>query len=117
MADELGALVKSGTKTATCSLKRVYELDLEPQPQVGDLNIILDGQGQPLCLIEITEITIKPYNKVDAQFAHDEGEGDRSLDYWRKAHWNFFTRQCETLDCEVAEDMLLVCERFRVVHS
>jgi len=117
MADSLGCLVQAGTKTATCSLRWVYDQELEPMPKVGDLNIILDGNELPLCIIEITEITHKPYNEVDAQFAHDEGEGDRSLNYWREAHWNFFTRQCADLNREVSEDMPLVCERFRVVYK
>ena len=46
-------------------------------PQAGDLNIILDGSGAPLCLIETVSVESKPFNTVDAQFAYDEGEGNR----------------------------------------
>jgi len=48
---------------------------------------------------------------VDAAFAHDEGEGDRSLAFWRSAHRAYFTRLGQ-----FAEDMPLCCERFRVVQ-
>jgi uncharacterized protein YhfF len=116
MADELGQLVLSGTKTATCSLLWEYELEDEPVPQVGELSIVLDGHGEPLCLIETTEIRTRPYNKVEAQFAYDEGEGDRTLAFWRDAHWRFFSRQCDKLDLQVNEEMPLVCERFRVIY-
>ena len=116
MADELGALVRQGVKTATCSLLWEYEADGEVIPQVGEQNIILDGAGQPLCVIETTEIEIKPYNEVDAQFAYDEGEGDRSLAYWRDAHWHFFSRSCERIKRPISETMPLVCERFRVIY-
>ena len=40
----------------------------------------------------------------------EEGEGDRSLDYWRSAHRNYFGRQGK-----FREDMMLMCERFRLV--
>ena len=116
MADELGQLVLSGTKTATCSLLWEYELEDEPAPQVGELSIVLDGRGEPLCLIETTEIRTRPYNKVEAQFAYDEGEGDRSLAFWRDAHWRFFSRQCDKLGLQVNEEMPLICERFRVLY-
>ena len=115
MADELGGLVVQGIKTATCSLYWEYEVGLEVLPEVGGLSIILDGRGGPLCLIETTSLETQPFNTVDAQFAYDEGEGDRSLDYWRKVHWRFFTRACAAINKQPAEDMPVVCERFKVL--
>jgi uncharacterized protein YhfF len=115
MAGELGRLVAERTKTATCSSLWEIEHDGEGIPQPGDLSIILDGRGEPLCIIETVEVTIKPYNAVDAAFARDEGEGDRSLAYWRAAHWRFFSRSLAVLGRAPDETMPLVCERFRVV--
>jgi len=115
MADELGALIAAGTKTATCSAVWEWEADGEPWPEPGSLTIVLDGRDQPLCIIETVEVTVQPYDQVEAQFAHDEGEGDRSLAYWREAHRRFFTRALAKIGREFSEEMPLVCERFRVV--
>jgi uncharacterized protein YhfF len=117
MADELGALALAGVKTATCGLLWEYEAEREPLPESGQLSVILDGAGRPLCLIETTEVRILPYQEVDAQFAYDEGEGDRSLAYWRAEHWKFFSRYLAELGRQPAMDMPLVCERFRVVFT
>lgn len=117
MADDLGDLVVQGVKTATCSLLWEYEAEGETLPQEGDLGIVLDGGGNPLCIIETTEVRIVPYDQVDESFAYDEGEGDRSLAYWRDAHWRFFSRVCEALDRSVSPSMSLVCERFHVVYG
>jgi uncharacterized protein YhfF len=116
-ANTLAGLVQAGIKTATCSLFWVYAAGNERMPQVGDLSIITDWGGFPLCIIETTEVEIKPYNTVDLKFAYDEGEGDRSLAYWRAAHWRFFSRECVSIGREPAEDMPVVCERFRVIFS
>jgi uncharacterized protein YhfF len=115
LADELGQLVVEGTKTATASLAQEYDSDTEPLPAVGDLSIILDGNGAPLCIIETTEIRIVPFGQVDPQFAYDEGEGDRSLAFWRSEHERYFGRVCERIGCTVSDDLRVVCERFRVV--
>jgi len=115
MADELGQLVYQGIKTATCSLLWEYEFDGGSVPQAGDVGIVTDGQDNPLCIIETFEVQIKPFNQVEAQFAYDEGEGDRSLAYWRNAHWHYFSEICEKLGMRPDENMPLVCERFRVV--
>ncbi len=115
MADELGALVLEGKKTATCGALWEYEAEGEPLPQPGEYSIILSGEGQPICLIETTEVRVVPYDKVEPQFAYDEGEGDRSLAYWREVHWQVFTKYLGDLGLQPAIDMPLVCERFRLV--
>ena len=114
MADRLGNLVCDGIKTATTSALWSYESG-EPLPQVGELSVVLGGDEQPLCVIETLEVHVLPFAEVDAAFAFDEGEGDRSLDYWREAHRRFFRRalpEGHTFD----EQMPVVCERFSKVY-
>jgi uncharacterized protein YhfF len=117
LADELGALIVQGTKTATCSALWEWEAEGNPIPQVGLLTIALDGRGEPLCIVETMEVTVRKYNEVDADFAREEGEGDLSLEYWRQAHRNYFSRVLPKIGKEFSEDMPLVCERFRVIHK
>ena len=116
MADELGALISPGTKTATCSALWEYEAEGEPLPEVGVKTVVLDGNGDPLCIVETTEVEVKPYDEVDAQFAYEEGEGDRSLEYWREAHRRFFSRTLPDVGREPTTDMPLVCERFQIIY-
>jgi uncharacterized protein YhfF len=117
MADELGALIVSGTKAATCSALWEWEAEGSSLPQAGQKSIVLDGNDDPLCIIETTEVEVRPYNEVDARFAYEEGEGDRSLEYWREAHWRFFSRTLPNIGKKPTPDMPLVCERFRVIYE
>jgi uncharacterized protein YhfF len=117
MADELGALISSGTKTATCSALWEYEAEGEALPEVGTKTVVLDGKGEPLCIIETTEVEMRPFDGVDERFAYEEGEGDRSLTYWREAHWRFFSRTLPKIGKAPTLDMPLVCERFRVIYK
>ena len=116
MADALGTLIADGTKTATCSALWEYEAEGSSLPEVGDKIVVLDGNDDPLCIVETTEVEVRPYDEVDARFAYEEGEGDRSLEYWREAHWRFFSRTLTGIGKEPAMDMPLVCERFRVIY-
>jgi uncharacterized protein YhfF len=106
LADELLELVLAGTKTATCSTED------EPNTSTpGERWIVLDGRGTARCVIETTELTYRRFGEVDAAFAHEEGEGDRSLACWRQAHRSYFGRLGK-----FSEDMMLMCERFRLVE-
>ena len=117
LADELGALIVQGTKTATCSALWEYEHEGNKIPQPGLITIALDGRGEPLCIVETVEVSIRKYNEVDADFAREEGEGDLSLNDWREAHKNYFSRVLPKIGREFSEDMPLVCERFRLIYK
>jgi uncharacterized protein YhfF len=116
LADELATLVRRGIKTATCSALWSYEEEQKPLPQTGEYSIVLDGNGVPIAVIETVEVFVTPFNEVPECFAYDEGEGDRSLVYWREAHLNYFGRQ-RFKDRTFHEQMPLVCKRFRLAHS
>lgn len=111
-ADECAALVQNGIKTATCGALFDYEANGEHVPEVGDLWIITDWDGNPKCIIKTTKIKIQKFSEVDAEFAKQEGEGDLSYEYWRKVHWEFFGRALAKYGLEPSENMLLVCENF-----
>jgi uncharacterized protein YhfF len=115
LAEKLGHLIHEGVKTATCASLREHEYDGSPVPKVGEYSIVLDGQGAPLVIYQLTEVTIRSYHEVDASFAYEEGEGERSLESWREAHWRFFKRVHDAFGIPTDVKMPLVCQRFRVV--
>lgn len=117
LADELGQLVMAGVKTSTCGALWEYEAEGWRMPEAGMLTVILWGNGEPLGIIETTGVEIKPFNQVDAQFAYEEGEDDRTLASWRREHWRYFTRTLAAAgERQPSEEMPLVCVRFRLVY-
>ncbi len=115
-ADELLALVLSGTKTATSGALWDYEAEGEQLPTPGALGIVTDGRGVPHALVVTTQVEIVPFDEVSAEHAYLEGEGDRSLATWRKAHERFFTEHAVHAR-GFSRDMPVVLQRFAVLYS
>lgn len=109
-------LILSGEKTATCSMKHWYESDLEPMPMPGHLQVVTDWNGKPTSIIETTKVYECKFSEVSLEFAAAEGEGDKSLEWWRKSHWDFFSKECRELGIKPDQSMQLVLERFKVVY-
>ncbi|MDQ3129354.1 MAG: ASCH domain-containing protein [Acidobacteriota bacterium] len=109
---KLAELVVSGRKQATASLME-YENDTGEGGTVGGYSVVTDFDGNPQCVIQTTEVRALPFGEVDAKFAFDEGEGDRTLEYWRAAHTEFFTECCRELNIEFNESMMICCKRFK----
>ena len=114
-ADELADLVLSGRKRATAALVWAYESEGKKIPKLGDLSVVTRFSGEPLCVIETKRVQIVPFGEVSAEFAATEGEGDGSLEYWRRAHTAFFGRECKRLGRDLSATMPVVCEEFAVV--
>ena len=115
MARELAELVISGTKTATASAVAHNEKHPEVAPVPDGYSVVTDFSGEPLCVVQTTELTHRPFSEVDAAFAFDEGEGDRSLESWRDAHRSYYEREGVVSGYKFDERMLVCCERFRLV--
>jgi len=115
LQDELCELVLRGVKRATTSPAFWYGEDRARAPKPGDLSIMLDGTGEPRGVFETTAVFEAPFHAVDAQFAADEGEGDGSLAYWRRAHQRYFTALLAKEGLEFSENLRVICERFRLV--
>ena len=76
---------------------------------IGDISIILDSAGNAQAIIENIKVSIVPFNKIDATFAHNEGEGNKTLASWRKIHKAFWK--------DIKPDTLLECEEFRLLYQ
>ena len=115
LADELLDLVLHGPKRATVGAVTDFHAEGEPLPRVGGHWIVADGSGQARVILRSVELRIGPLISVDDAFASDEGEGDRSRDYWLDSHRTFFARMCDRLGIEFTDQLEVVFERFEVV--
>ena len=115
--NKLAKLVLQGVKPATCSALALYEYENEAIPQVGDYSVILDSDEQAVCIIRTTRVYITTFDQVSERHAFLEGEGDRSLEYWRRVHEEFFTEELGTIQQEFDSRMKLICEEFEVVEE
>ena len=116
-ADELAQLTAAGIKTATASAYPLYELEGEELPKAGEYNVILLTDGTALCITKTTKVALVRYRDVSADHAFREGEGDRSLSYWRQVHEAFFVEELASVGLTFTEDMTVVCEEFEVVFK
>ncbi len=113
--DLLAELTRAGIKTATAGAAVWYERGDGPLPQAGDHSVVLDGRGEAVCVIRTTNVYTVPFDQVSAGHAHKEGEGDRSLDYWRRVHEDFFRAELAEAGAEFSPEMPVVCEEFEMV--
>lgn len=115
-ANELAKLTLLGIKRATASLYKSFEAENEPIPKIGDLIVITNWDSEAVCIIEVKKVEILPFKDITKEHAQIEGEGDKSLEYWRRGHINFFTEETKELGIEFNEELEVIFETFQVVY-
>ena len=110
--DTLALLVLTGVKTATVSSYPLYQLEGEKIPEAGQYSVILNSSEEAVCVIRTERVFIVNFDQVDEKQAWKEGEGDRSLSYWRKVHEAFFRQELAEAGLCFDEKMQVVCEEF-----
>ena len=116
-ANECAELVVKGIKQATTTSLWWYKTNNETLPKVGDRYIVTDWDGNAKAIIETTEVSLTPYNEITAEFAKIEGEGDKSLEYWKKVHKSYFTREMDRYGEKFTENMIIICEEFKMIYK
>ena len=115
--DKLADLVLQGIKTATCSAYDLYQINNEPLPQAGDYSVILNSSEEAVCIIKTIKVYVTEFKNVSEEHAFKEGEGDRSLEYWRQVHESFLTNELAAVHKGFDENTKVVCEEFEVVYK
>lgn len=113
-ADMCADLVVSGIKRATAASVAELELSGMRQPVVGDVSIVTRWDGEAVAVIRTTHVEIRRLDDVDEAFAMREGEGDKTLAWWRQAHEAYYRRVLAGSGITVDGDLLIVCEQFEL---
>jgi uncharacterized protein YhfF len=117
LRDRLVAAVLRGEKTATSSLRAEYARDGRDLPGVGERARVLDSNGEPVGVIETTEVRVLAAGEIDVRFARDEGEGFESVADWWDAHERFWRSYAKDSAWRLTADTVVVAERFRLVED
>jgi len=116
-ANECAKLVKQGIKKATSHSLLGLQYRNEKLPKIGDFMVVTDWEGTAQCIVETKKVTLKPFFAIDAEYARTEGEGDKSLDHWKKTHWDYYTNELEKFERVPRESMIVVCQEFEKVFE
>lgn len=111
--EKLISLVLSGDKRATISLYSEYIEDKKSLPKIGERSIILHDDNTDACLIEIENVIITEFKNITGELAFIEGEGDKSLEYYRNEHYKIF----KNIDSNFSDESKVVFEIFRVIEN
>jgi 5-formyltetrahydrofolate cyclo-ligase len=117
IADELLELYLQGKKTAGSGLVKDYELAGDDLPKSGQFWIILDSSERPRCIVETVRVEVHKFKDIPVEVAKAEGEGDLSVEYWKKAHRDFFSPYLSDWGISNLDEEDVVTEFYELVYK
>lgn len=111
--DYLFNLVKTKAKTATSYLF-IKKEDLTIK---SEYSILTNWDESEKILLKTTKIYKTKFKDITKTHAFKEGEGDKTLTYYKNVHEEFFKKECEKLNITFDENTEIVCEEFEIVNK
>ena len=113
-ADEGAALILNGTKTLTSS--PFWDYPDGKIPFVGALAVLLNGSQRPRGIVETTRVEIMPFGAINEEMALAYGEGERTVEWWRRVMGAFYRASAARHNAILTDDTPHIWEWFTVVH-
>lgn len=122
LRNRLVAAILAGEKTTTSCLQVELQIDGEEPPTAGSREVVIDSDGRPVAVIEMTEVRVLPLAAIGRQHALDEGEGYSGVEDWRRGHEEFWhsAQYREAIGkpgFTVDDSTLVVAMRFRLIED
>ncbi|MBO3725526.1 ASCH domain-containing protein [Actinomyces bowdenii] len=123
LRDRLVAAILAGRKRTTTALLAEFEAGGQALPAPGDRELVVDSEGGPVCVTEVTGVQLLPLGEVGLEHAVGEGEGYESVAQWRAGHERFWRdaeyaawfRSLGAPPPALDGSTIVVCVRFEVV--
>jgi len=114
LADEGAALILDGTKTATSS--PFWDYPDGRMPFAGALSVLIDGRRRPVGIVETTAVETVRFRDVTEQMAKAYGEGERTLQWWRRVIGDWYRQKAARDGQAFTEDGLILWEWIMVTR-
>ncbi|MEG3655960.1 ASCH domain-containing protein [Arenibacter palladensis] len=112
----VGLVLKNLKNAASFSLLGLQHRK-EPLPKVGAFMILTDWNGKAKCIVRTTAVKLKPFFSITKEYVQIDGLGDKSLEYWKKYHWDYFSRELAPFNRVPRDSMIVVCVEFEKVYG
>ena len=114
-ADDCAELVIKKIKQATSTSVWWFEKNKEEIPKIGDLAIVTDWNNEPKAIIITKKVEIVKFKNITPEYAFIEGEGNKTLEYWKNVHWMYYSNEMKKYNEKPNEEMKIVCEYFETI--
>lgn len=117
ITDDLLELYLLGQKTAGSSIVEDFVTAGEPLPKVGNHWIFLNSKSEPCCILKTEKIVIHKFKDIPEEIAIAEGEGDKSLSYWKAVHAELYVPHLAGWGVAEISEANVITEFFKIVYK
>jgi uncharacterized protein YhfF len=115
--DDYNQSILQNKKKLLIELKDQYALYHQPIPKAGDYALLNNWKGIPIGVLEITEVTVEPFDKIDIFIKELNGNTDLSSEDLRQKYQKIFGRWCKTHNQKFSGSKLAVLSQFKITHQ
>ncbi len=111
------AHIRTGNKTGTVHVPQAVAHSGQPVPAVGDAIVLIEMDGTPKVLVQISEIETVPYSEISERHTALDGPAIRELELWKQIHRPYFDMLLAPAGISCTAETPIAFERFRLIYA
>ena len=114
-ADRWARFVRDGRIQGAAYCAWAFEFDHTQEPKTDDYSVILDWDGNAVCIVKTVRVETVPFDQVTDGLARLEGS--RNTLEWREEKGAQYKAICARIGLEFSESLPVLFERYEVVFK
>ena len=115
--EEVLELIAIGDKTGTYTLPWIISATDLADPTVGDHIVLIDIDGNPRILVELTLIEQVNFGAITSEHTAIDGTPVRDLTVWKPLHTQYWNALLQPFNKKVDDDMPVLVEHFKLIYA
>jgi uncharacterized protein YhfF len=115
--DDYNKMILQDNHKLIIELKDQYNIYRQPLPEIGDYTFLNNWKGLPLAVLEITGVTLEPFEKISEYFRSSDNQevygADGTVEQYRK----YFLKWSKKYNRQFSNNKSVVISQFKIVKK
>jgi uncharacterized protein YhfF len=98
-------------------LKDQYNIYRQPLPEIGDYTFLNNWKGLPLAVLEITGVTLEPFEKISEYFRSSDNQEVYGTDGTVEQYRKYFLKWSKKYNRQFSNNKSVVISQFKIVKK
>lgn len=115
--DDYNQMILQDNHKLIIELKDQYNIYRQSLPEIGDYTFLNNWKGLPMAVLEITGVTLKPFEKINEYFKNSDNQeadgADGAVEQYRK----YFLKWSKKYNKQFSNNKSVVISQFKIVKK
>lgn len=115
--DEHNQMILQGSSEFFVELVEQYNLYRQPLPKIGDYTFLNNWKGLPVAVLEITGVTLEPFENIDGYIKDRENQKTDGTNKTAEQYRKYFQKWSKKYNKQFSDSKSVLISQFKIIRK